>query len=99
MTDAEKTFSASKVSANKQKKERSKTNYGGLLLRGGVWHMRKVIKGVIVSQQAAKLTQLKLELQVARKGDDAARVRDLEVAVAVAGATLAAFERSLASVK
>lgn len=52
-----------------------------------------------VAQQAAKLTQIKLELQVARGEEDAARVRDLEVSVAVAEATLAAFERSLASVK
>lgn len=79
MSDAEKTFGTSKVSANKQTKERSKTNYGGLLLRGGVWHMRKVIKGVMLAE-STRTGNRRLAEQILAK-----RVNELTQEVVLAG--------------
>lgn len=87
-------FNAAKVALDKAKEDAGKPKTKSKAEKAVIATLE-----VNVTQQAAKVTQLKLELQVARKQEDAARVRDLEVAVAVAEATLAAFERSLASVK
>lgn len=79
MPDAEKTFNATKVSANKQTKERSKTNYGGLLLRGGVWHMRKVIKGVMLAE-STRTSNRRLAEQILAK-----RINELTQELVLAG--------------